>query len=249
MNKYILLIEKEIEKLNNREVEFLELNDQSEVNDIIKVNDKIDTLVKNSIIKITKAIRLKSIEKKYNINVKALEKEINYTNITAFDKDSKKLYEKGRNLTYKEGLILGTFGIGIPDLPIFLSIILKSMYSMAAVYGFDYKSEFEKLYILKLLQASLSKGINRMEYFRELDNFLINKDTENLNVDELSKLITKELLAAKLIQGILIAGAVGGYSNRNTYNKIIRVARYKYRQRFLYELRDKVSETTKGEHA
>ena len=110
MNKYILLIEKEIEKLNNREVEFLELDDQSEVNDIIKVNDKIDTLVKNSIIKITKVIRLKSIEKKYNINLKALEKEINYTNITAFDKDSKKLYEKGRNLTYKEGLILGTFG-------------------------------------------------------------------------------------------------------------------------------------------
>src|SRR6056297_643816 len=114
MNKYVNLIDKEIEKLNSREVEFLNLNESDDQIDKVKPNSKIDNVIKTSIIKITKGIKLKSIEKKYKHNLKALKKEVNYNNITAFDKDSKKLYEKGKDFTYKEGLILGAFGIGIP---------------------------------------------------------------------------------------------------------------------------------------
>jgi len=238
MNKYVNLIDKEIEKLNSREVEFLNLNESDDQIDKVKPSSKIDNVIKTSIIKITKGIKLKSIEKKYKHNLKALKKEVNYNNITAFDKDSKKLYEKGKDFTYKEGLILGAFGIGIPDLPIFLSILLRNMYSLAAIYGFNYKSEFERIYLLKLLQASLSKGSKRKIYFNELDELLLTKDASNIDINELTKLITKELLAAKLIQGVLIGGAVGGFTNRNTYTKVMRAARYKYRQRFLYKLKE-----------
>ena len=238
MNKYIELIDKEIEKLNSREAEFLDFDESIDDTDTVKLNNKIDKAVKTSIITITKGISLKNIEKRYQHNMKLLKKEVDYNNITSFDRDSKKIYEKGKSFTYKEGLILGAFGIGIPDLPIFLSILLRSMYSFAAVYGFDYKSEFERLYLLKLLQASLSKGHKRKIYFKELDEFLISKDTSLVDIDELTILITKELLAAKLVQGVLIAGAVGGFTNRNTYSKVMRATRYKYRQRFLLKLRD-----------
>ena len=47
-----------------------------------------------------------------------------------------------------EGVGLGLLGIGIPDIPLFIAMILKTIYEIALSYGFNYEDEGEKIYIL-----------------------------------------------------------------------------------------------------
>ena len=54
-----------------------------------------------------------------------------------------KLAGKGnlRNLgiTALEGTGLGLLGIGLPDIPVFIGVVLKSVYEISLSYGYDYK--------------------------------------------------------------------------------------------------------------
>lgn len=239
MNKYKELIEKEIIKMNSNEERVLILNNTTPSKKS-SVPDKVDKAVKLVISKTSSLIWLHRTSKRGKRNLEALKRNTNLETLSAFDKDSKKIYEKGADFTYKEGAILGSIGIGIPDLPVFLMVILRGMFSISAIYGFDYKSEYEKQYILKLLLASLSKGENRRKYFDELDEQRVGDD----NSSELAHLIAAELIVQKLIQGIFIIGAVGAISNKITYIKIMKCTRYKYRQRFLNKLNENFYEMT-----
>ncbi len=63
-----------------------------------------------------------------------------------------------RNLgiTALEGTGLGLLGIGLPDIPIFIGVVLKSVYEVALSYGYDYCQEDEQYFILNLLEAALA---------------------------------------------------------------------------------------------
>ena len=50
-----------------------------------------------------------------------------------------------------EGVGMGVFGMGIPDIPVFLSVILKSIYETALHFGFGYETEQEQMFILKII--------------------------------------------------------------------------------------------------
>ena len=64
-------------------------------------------------------------------------------------------------LTSVEGLALGALGIGLPDIVIFLAVLLRGVYSTAMGYGFDCANRREKFFVLKLMQAALSSGEER----------------------------------------------------------------------------------------
>lgn len=70
-----------------------------------------------------------------------------------------------------EGVGLGALGIGLPDIALFLSVILKGTYETAVRYGFSYDTPREKLFILKMLEASMARGEQWAACNAEVDSF------------------------------------------------------------------------------
>lgn len=139
-----------------------------------------------------------------------------------------------------EGIGLGFFGIGLPDIVLFIGVILKGIYEISLKYGVDYNDDKEKLFILKLLQASIKKGDEFIIINRELDKFIIENDFNyneyeiNSQLKDTSDEFAIQMLTAKFIQGLPILGIIGGMSNPIYYNKIMNYAELKYRKRYLY---------------
>ena len=59
-------------------------------------------------------------------------------------------------LSGAEGTLLGLLGIGLPDIPLFTGVLLKSLYQMAARYGYGWDTPAERYYLLLLVQGALS---------------------------------------------------------------------------------------------
>ena len=60
-------------------------------------------------------------------------------------------------LTTIEGVALGTLGIGLPDIIVFVGMLLKGIYQTALNYGFDYDSLDEQNFILCMIEAALTE--------------------------------------------------------------------------------------------
>ena len=139
-----------------------------------------------------------------------------------------------------EGAGLGVLGIGLPDIPLFIAMILKTIYEIALSYGFDYESEEEKIYILNLINVALTNSeekvifnekLNEIEY--KIDsNIGINKDI-NLEIKSTSQVLSESLLMAKFIQGLPIVGVLGSITNYQVINKVSKYARIRYKKRYL----------------
>lgn len=191
----------------------------------------------------------KYIEKTYNkenkqfefqINDYAIDKELNHISIKRLDKPS--LYSNVLNTSFSilEGGVLGVLGIGLPDIPIFIALILKTINEVALSYGFDYNTVEEKAYILLLIEGALSKGEQKKKVNRKLDvlaDEIALSISSEIDLDEYmkstSKVLSDTLLAAKFIQGVPIIGAVGGAVNFNVLQKIGRFSKLKYKKRYL----------------
>ncbi len=57
-----------------------------------------------------------------------------------------------------EGIGLGMLGIGLPDIVVFIGVLLKGVYETALNYGYDYDRPEEKLLILKMMETALLQG-------------------------------------------------------------------------------------------
>lgn len=138
-----------------------------------------------------------------------------------------------------EGLGMGIFGMGIPDIPVFLSVILKSIYEIALHFGFEYETKEERIFILKIIETSLSHENNLINGDIEINDW-INSDGDILFLESMeeqikktSLVLSKELLYLKFIQGIPVAGVIGGVSDVLYQKKITDYALLKYKKRFL----------------
>lgn len=215
-----------------------------------KVPDKLyDTL--NTAF--TKAFKLvfekgtKIIEKSYN--KEELKHEYKVKAYSLDLKQDKKRFQSfqnaadlatGKNVVASavKGVGLGLFGIGLPDIPVFITVILKGIYEIALHYGFEYESEEERYFILKLITTSLSYGDELLLGNSQLNRFM---GQENLpqnyiqyeQILTVSEVLASELLCMKFLQGVPVIGAVGGVADAIFVNKILDYAKLKYQQRFL----------------
>ncbi len=170
-----------------------------------------------------------AIDKKFNgKSIRRLDKPANYSNIV------------NTSFSILEGGLLGALGIGLPDIPLFISVILKTINEVALSYGFDYDTNEEKAYILLLIRGALSKDKRQKEINKEIDAFaekIDNRISEETDLEEHMKLtaavLSDNLLTAKFIQGIPIVGAVGGIVNYNIIQKVGRYSKLKYKKRYL----------------
>lgn len=142
-------------------------------------------------------------------------------------------------VTTAEGLGLGVLGIGLPDIVLFIAMLLRGVYETALSYGFEYKSDYEKLLILKMLAASLSSGEDYERRDREVDLLLpaggksVRDEELERQIEVTSSAFALDMLLLKFVQGLPIVGVVGGAANPVYYKKIMDYVELKYRKRYL----------------
>lgn len=139
-----------------------------------------------------------------------------------------------------EGSVLGFFGIGLPDIPLFIAVMMRAIYEIALSYGYDYETAEEKAYILLLINAAMSQGEAQRDYSRRVDELArsldrggpVEAELDSL-MEETAKILAQALLVAKFIQGIPILGTVGGAVNYSIIRRVSRLAELKYKKRYV----------------
>ncbi|MBQ7815905.1 MAG: EcsC family protein [Oscillospiraceae bacterium] len=136
------------------------------------------------------------------------------------------------------GVGLGALGIGIPDIVLFVSLVLKNMYQIATSFNLDYNTEKERKFILLTIQGALTFGEKQKAIDEELDFFIANGYFEKEHtleecITSCSKCMSTELLYMKFLQGIPIVGAIGGAYDFVYMKQINEYAKIKYYKRFL----------------
>ena len=142
-------------------------------------------------------------------------------------------------VTTVEGVGLGALGIGMPDIILFLGMLLKGIYETALHYGFDYESRQEQLLILKMMEAALASGPEWAVKNQQVDQMLV-YETVDITQEELQSQLQQtaavfamDMLLLKFIQGLPVIGILGGAANPVYYNKILKYVQLKYRKRYL----------------
>ncbi len=145
--------------------------------------------------------------------------------------------------TTAEGIALGALGIGLPDIVLFLTTLLKGIYETAIHYGFEYESRQEQYLILKMMSASLQSGQNWVWENKAVDKFLETEEpeiTEEAFRQQLQKTASAfavDMLLLKFIQGMPVVGFLGGAANPVYYNKVMKYVQIKYKKRYLQKQR------------
>ncbi|MEG2896147.1 MAG: EcsC family protein [Niameybacter sp.] len=253
-------IQKQLQKITQQEAKLLEKKEFKFIKDKVapiqeKIGRKIPPKLQQTLEKafetgfkvvFEKGVGL--IEKTYKKEEKALDfdvnhyavlKQTNHKNIKKLDKGASKTILGNQLISTIEGSVLGALGIGIPDIPILIGMILKSIYEISLSYGFDYTTDKERLYILYLICAGVTKEDIQEDYNRKLDRIAIRKGEEALSaslevaIKETSNRLAEAMLMAKFIQGLPLVGIVGGVSNFNMMKEITQMARIKYKKRYL----------------
>lgn len=189
---------------------------------------------------IEKTCRPEKLAQDYQIRQYAADLKQTSGTLRAFSKKARNTGAKNLLLSGTSGIGMGVLGVGLPDIPVFTAMILKNIYEIAMNYGFGYKDEKERYFILLLIQGALSCGETFDRINRATDQFI---DTRMLpksyrekdQIENTSGVLSKELLYMKFLQGIPIVGAVGGAFDAVYMKKISEYAELKYRRRYLAE--------------
>lgn len=143
-------------------------------------------------------------------------------------------------VTTVEGIALGALGIGLPDIVLWVGVLLRGVYETALKYGFNYETPEEKVFILKLLETSMAVGEDWKALDSENDSYIDGNAKLIFDERELKQQIEKtanafatEMLVTKFVQGLLVVGILGGAANPVYYQKIMRYVQLKYRKRYL----------------
>ncbi len=148
-------------------------------------------------------------------------------------------------ITTAEGVGLGVLGIGLPDVVLFIGFILQSIYEVALKYGYDYNKSGERVLILKMMSAAISRRDKWIAADLEVEQLL--RDPGEPDIDAVQTQIgvtaddfALDMLVLKFIQGLPVVGVVGGLSNPVYYNKIMEYVRLKYHKRYLLNKKEEM---------
>ena len=187
---------------------------------------------------IEKTYNRDELEKQYQLNEYAQELFQNRKSLKAFSKKAEGAGRKGLFVSGVSGVSLGLLGIGVPDILLFIGMVLRSSYEIALNYGYDYESKTERYFILLLIQAAVSCGEEGKQLDQQVDEYIVaGQLPENYLQKKQIKLtaqaLSKELLYMKFLQGIPIAGIIGGAYDAVYMKRITEYAAVKYKKRFL----------------
>lgn len=196
---------------------------------------------------IEKTYRKEDIKKNYLINELTNELRQNKKSLRAFSKNARGSGTKNLVMSGAAGISMGIFGVGLPDIPVFTAMILKSIYEIAMNYGYSYETEEEQYFILLLIQGAVTHGEEMLSVDKEINQYITSsiwmqeKSKEEM-IQKTAAYLSKELLYMKFLQGIPIVGAVGGAYDVVYLKQITEYANLKYERRFLEMLGRKKNE-------
>lgn len=190
------------------------------------------------------------IEKTYNKDKKELEhefldfamdKKIKQRYIRKMDRQAERSNFLNTSLSVLEGGVLGFFGIGLPDIPLFISVVMRNLYEIAMSYGYEYESEEERAFLLFLVCGALAKEETVKKAYSVRIDVLGQKIDQGTQpevdliavMDETAGNLAEAMLVAKFIQGIPVVGTVGGVVNYSIIRRIGKLATLKYKKRYL----------------
>lgn len=193
------------------------------------------------------------IEKTYNKDKKEADFKVdNYAHELMQNKKSARTFTKRAKssrttnlmISSVEGIGLGLVGAGIPDIPLFIAMVLKSVYEVALSFGYEYESDEEKIFILKIIETAMCDEEDFIRKNNELNDIIdfisANGDViGSWNIDKegqmraTSRGLSEEMIYTKFLQGQFIIGIAGGVFDPIYVNRISNYAVLKYRRRFL----------------
>lgn len=189
---------------------------------------------------IEKTYDKEELQKDHEIQAYAVELKGNRRELRRMRKAAGAADLRNMALTTVEGAGLGLLGIGLPDIVIFIGMLMKGAYEAALHYGFDYDSPQERLFILKMMEASLSRGEERIRADREVDAMCAAlpsaEEAKNLlheQTDRTAKAFAADMLLLKFIQGLPVVGLLGGAGNPVYYRRIMKYVQIRYHKRYL----------------
>lgn len=200
-------------------------------------------------------------QQNYKINEYTAEVRGTRRALRAFGREAGTAKNINTAISAAEGVGMGLLGMGLPDIPLFLGVLLKSIYEIAVSYGFSYDTEEEQIFILKMIETALSHGNELMKGNVDLNLWMERQDRRDSSgvaapgkkaevseeeeetkglflsrteqIRRTSGALSRELLYLKFVQGIPVVGVVGGLSDMVYQKKISDFAAVKYKRRFL----------------
>lgn len=247
--------QKEWRKLCQDEREFVEKNSKKKQN---KVTEKLEEqipekvaqslrsafgkafefILKNGTSVIEKTYSKEEYLQNYQIDEYALELKQTKKSAKTFSKKAKA--SSGRNIAISgvKGAGFGVFGVGMPDIPLFVSMILKSAYEISLHYGYDYQKEEEEFFLLNVLSCSVAYGEECVRLNEENNRFMEESIIpthydRSRQVEVLSDALASEVLCMKFLQGVPVVGVVGGAYDVVIMKKMLHYVKMKYHRRFV----------------
>ena len=175
----------------------------------------------------------------YAVQLKGSRKELK-----AVHKSARRADGLNMVVTTAEGLALGALGIGLPDIVLFITTLLKGVYESALNYGFEYDTPEEQYMILNMMSASLITGQERVEWDEMIDGMIaeppqeVSREILEEQIRETASVFAMDMLILKFIQGFPVVGILGGIANPIYYNRVLRYVQLKYRKRYLLKQTD-----------
>lgn len=187
---------------------------------------------------IEKTYRKAELQKTYKINEYTDQIRQSKKSLKTFGKRAENSGRVNILVSGVAGVGMGIAGIGIPDIPVFTGMILKSIYEIALNYGYEYETEGERRFILMIIQGAVSYGKEMYEINDDIDDYILNVEVpemydEKKQIEQTAAKLSKELLYMKFLQGIPVVGAVGGVYDVIYLKRITEYAHIKYKKRFL----------------
>lgn len=166
-----------------------------------------------------------------------------YSSLLEADEAAQRVINNYKHAAAAEGGITGAGGIllGLADFPLFLSIKLKMLFDLAAVYGYSVKDYKERLFLLHIFQLAFSSQQHRSIVFKQMVNWSEQKKSLPEDINEFDwRNFQQEyrdyIDLAKMAQLIPGIGAVVGFVvNYKMSQKLGNMAMNAYRLRWLEE--------------
>lgn len=138
-----------------------------------------------------------------------------------------------------EGGLTGAAGllVGLTDFPLLLSLKMKMLYDIAALYGHDVSDYRERLYVLHIFQLAFSSQSRRQALFAQMENWTTYAQTLPDDINQFDWLTFQQeyrdyIDLAKMLQLVPGIGAVVGvWANWRLLNELGQTAVMAYRMR------------------
>lgn len=135
---------------------------------------------------------------------------------------------------------MGLLGIGLPDIPIIIATLLRTVYQTAARCGYGFEGVSEQLFVLRLIRNAVQTGERQRLHHQQLVLLGEKIDAKTRFVGSLDEemrrtadALADAVLVAKFVQGLPIVGVVGGVSNFVLVGQVADYAALVYEKRYL----------------